>query len=129
MRKMGKRAADMTFLLFIFLFFGIAWMILPNAPRIVARPFIILLKYIWEPETNKVRKETVKRLRELYVDQDIPAETAVLMTTSEEGITEEELYSAFRAIDANDLMDIITSTKKSRLTMALRLMRKIKANL
>lgn len=113
-----------TIALGILLFFGLFWLMCPAAPGALARPFNILTRNIWGPETNKIRLETLERVRQLYIDEDVPAESAVLMATKEDGVSEEELYAACKAIDAKDLVDILTGSNRSRLRAMARVIAK-----
>lgn len=68
------------------------------------------LSHIWsEEELPVVKRETKERLDELFIDGDVPEETAVLMTATEENMEEKELLEMFQAVDAKDLKSIVTS--------------------
>lgn len=69
-----------------------------------------LFAYIWsEDETPVVQKETKERLDELFVDSDVPEETAVLMTAVEQNIDEKKVLEMFGAMNAKDLKNIMAS--------------------
>lgn len=70
---------------------------------------------IWsEEEHPKIKRETQERLNDLFVDGDIPAETALVIAAREESIEEKELLAMFGALDAKDLKAILRARGPTR---------------
>lgn len=75
-----------------------------------------LFSFIWsEEEKPIIKREAQERLNELFVDGDVPEETAAVMTATEENMEERELLEMFRATSPKDLKRIITSKDKGSL--------------
>ena len=78
---------------------------------------------IWREETRPVvAREVIDRLKELCVDGDVPAETAVLMAAQENDVSEETMLAAFNADDAQELIKILSSKKPNFVPMLLKKM-------
>jgi hypothetical protein len=65
------------------------------------------MSYIWA-EPSKQRVAIANRLKELYVDGDVPDETAVIIAAAESGASEEELLSLFDNMSASDIRTLVS---------------------
>ncbi|HAH32913.1 MAG TPA: hypothetical protein DCL44_11435 [Elusimicrobia bacterium] len=70
-----------------------------------------LFSKIWHEEKPVVDKETIKRIKELCVDDEVSEETAVLMTARETGESEQNIYAAFDVSDARELVSLLAGKK------------------
>lgn len=77
---------------------------------------------IWSEQ--EVNNDVKKRLKELYVDSDVPEETGLLIASQEQKMKEEELLRAFGALDANDLSNIIKKNPRDTLTKLISVVEK-----
>jgi hypothetical protein len=68
-------------------------------------------------ENHTDRMEVVQRIKDLYVDGDVPAESALLMAATESGKSEKEILNAFGAMNAIDLMDRIKGNPRGALAL------------
>lgn len=67
-----------------------------------------LFSLIWEDPTERQRKKILKRIKELYVDGNIPEETAILMAAKEYNTTEREVLETIGAVSVGDVVKMAT---------------------
>lgn len=70
-------------------------------------PINAMFALIWEDPRERQRHMVLKRLKELHVDGDVPAETAVLMASQENNITEEQLKAAVGMFSASEIKSVL----------------------
>jgi hypothetical protein len=68
-----------------------------------------------------MNKEVLERIKELYVDYDVPEETAILIASKEHMLSEDEILGSLNAIDAKDFMDILLGNKRKKMNTLLRI--------
>jgi len=65
--------------------------------------------FIWsEEEKPIIKREVQERLEDLFVDGDVPDETALVMAAKEANMDEQELLNMFNAVSPKDLKRIMT---------------------
>jgi hypothetical protein len=80
-----------------------------------------LFSKIWKEETRPVvAREVIDRVKELCIDGDVPAKTAVLMAAKENDVEEATMLAAFNADDAEELIKILKSKKPNFIPMLLK---------
>lgn len=72
-----------------------------------------LFSYIWEDGSDRQRAEALKRLKELYVDGEIPEEVAVLLASNEISATEKEFRKMVDVMGPDDLTALVTGKKST----------------
>ena len=77
---------------------------------------------IWSEQT--MNDDVKARLKELYVDSDVPEETGLLIASVEQEMQEEEILRAFSALDANDLSSIIKKNPRDSLSKLISIVEK-----
>lgn len=76
---------------------------------------------IWrEPDIEK--NDIAERIKALYVDGDVPEETALMMASVESGQSKESILGAFNAANAIDLANIIKKKPREFNTILSQLM-------
>ena len=106
--------------MFIFIFCVVSLMVI--VAELVFAPWVNeSFSKIWaEEERPIIKRDTQERLQELFLDGDVPEETAVLMAAKEQNMEEEELLAMFNAVNARNLANIFKSKGPSRIGSVLR---------
>jgi hypothetical protein len=79
---------------------------------------------VWSEDTQ-IKSEAVDRIKELYVNGELPEESALLMASVETGESESNILAAFNAMDAEDLAKIIRGKPRSMPLRALSVMESV----
>lgn len=77
----------------------------------IAPVFNKWLSYVWEDPSEKQRLELVKRIKELHVDGNVPAETSVLMASKEMGADEAATLKMLGKLSPSDIKAVLTGRK------------------
>ena|SRR3990172_4433157 len=78
---------------------------------------------IWN-DNEVVSADTIKRIKELYMDGEVPIETAVMMASTETGVDRGEILKALGASSPNDVAHIMRGGRASFLFRLARTMDK-----
>ena len=70
-------------------------------------PINAMFALIWEDPRERQRRMVLKRLKELHVDGNVPAETAVLMASQEISATEADLRAAAGLFSASEIKSVL----------------------
>jgi hypothetical protein len=71
---------------------------------------------IWN-ERDDEKLAVAARIKELYVDGDVPEETALMMAAAESGQSKESILNAFDAVDASDLAKIMRQKPRTAMNI------------
>lgn len=66
---------------------------------------------IWEDPSKRQQAAIARRLKELHVDGDVPAETAILMAAKERNVTEDELKDVAGMFGTSDIVGMLTGKR------------------
>lgn len=87
-----------------------------------------LFSYIWEDNSDRQRAEALKRLKDLYVDGELPEEVAVLLASSEMSATEKEFRKMVDVMGPADLTALVTGKKSALRIVADAFKKTLRAN-
>ena len=81
---------------------------------------------IWSEESKPmIAREAIDRIKELCIDGDVPAETAVLMASKEHGLDERQLLSNFDVADAKELIRMLSAKNPNWMAMMMKKIGKV----